>query len=231
MSYLQNPAVGGVAGMFEYENATSMGIDQIDTYHPLWTAGVVAGSLEGWTFTAGADGAFTAVANAGGGQIQVTTSAPHGMVAGQVVAITSASVAGYRPPNPTVFVIQSVTASTFNVIATFTSTATGTWTRGACLTAGTSAAGKYQLFWSASAKTSAGANKTYKFEPFQNAAEVNKAAAWSIIDANGPSGFSASAFVTVAAGDVITLACENQTDATDVTIIGMNLRMLRYETP
>jgi hypothetical protein len=185
MSYFPNPTAGGVGGMFEYENAVSMGIDQVNTYHPLWTAGMVAGTLDGWTFTAGLDGSFTAVASIGGGQIRVTTSAPHGMVAGEIVALTSASVAGYRPPNPTIFVIQAVAATTFDVVATFTATATGTWTRGAYLKAGTAAAGKYELFWNATAKTSAGANKTYKFEPCQNITNIDKAASGAIIDATG----------------------------------------------
>jgi hypothetical protein len=228
VGYFPNPAIGGVGGMYEYANATVMGIDQANTYHPLWTAGVVAGTLDGWAFAAGVSGTFTAVADLGGGRMRITTGAPHGLTNGRVVFLTSASVAGYRPPNATAFIISNVAASTFDVTGVFTSTASGTWTAGACLTAGTSAAGEYELFWSASAKTGAGVNKTYKFEAFQNAAELNKAAAWAIIDANGPSGFSGSAFVTVAAGDHICLACQNQTDATDVTIVGMNLRVLRY---
>ena len=114
MSYFPNPALGGVGGMFEYENAVSMGIDQVNTYHPMWTSGVVAGTLDGWTFLAGLDGTFTSVTNPGGGQVTFNTPAPHGMVAGQVVAITGASVAGYQPPNPTIFVIQSTTSTSFN---------------------------------------------------------------------------------------------------------------------
>ena len=146
MSYFLNPAIGGIGGMFEYQNAVSMGIDQVNTYHPFWTSGVVAGTLDGWTFTVGTGGTFSAVANAGGGQIQITIGA-HTLVAGQPFAITSASVAGYRPPNPTLFIIQSVTATTVNVIATFTTTATGTWTQGAYLKAGAAAAGNYEVTW------------------------------------------------------------------------------------
>ena len=46
--------------------------------------------------------------------------------------------------------------------------------------------------------------------------------------ATGPQSQSASAFITVAAGDVIQLMCANMTDTTDVTIIDMNTRVLRY---
>ena len=33
MSYIPYPSKGGVGGMYEYENATVMGIDQVSTYH------------------------------------------------------------------------------------------------------------------------------------------------------------------------------------------------------
>lgn len=223
-----NPSFQGVGGMYEYQNAISMGIDQVNTYHPMWTSGVVAGALDGWTFLAGTSGTFTSVTNAGGGQLQFTTSAPHGMSAGQVVTITSASVAGYQPPNPTSFVIQSVGSTTFNVVGTFTSTATGTWTRGACITAGAQAAGYYQLFWSVSCQASSGSNKRYRFEPLQNTTNVDKAASENLINSTGPQSQSASAFIVVAAGNVVQLLCANMTDTTDVTIIDMNTRVIRY---
>ena len=227
MSYVPYPSLGGIAGMYEYQNAASMGIDQANTYHPFWRSGVVAGTLDGFTFSAGQSGTFTAVANAGGGQVQVTIGA-HSLVAGQPFAITSASVAGYRPPNPQIFVIQSVGASTFNVLGTFTSTATGTFTRGACLVAGTSAAGKYELLWSVTAVAASGSNKQYKFEPCQNATNVDKGAAGQLMNATGPQRCSGGAFVVVAAGDVFTMLCNNQSDTTDVTIVDMNFRLKRY---
>ena len=215
--------------MYEYQNAVPMGIDQVNTYHPMWTSGVVAGTLDGWTFLAGTSGNFTAVANAGSGQLQVTTSAPHGMSAGQIVALTSASDAGYQPPNPTIFKILSVTASTFNVTGTFTATATGTWTRGACIIAGAAAAGKYQIFWSASCQASSGSNKKYKFEPLLNTTNLNTAASEDLINSTGPQSQSASTVINVGVGDVVGLLCMNETDTTDLTVIHMNCRVIRYQ--
>ena len=232
MSYVPNLSTGGVAQMTEYANALSLVIDQVNTYHPLWTAGVVAGLLDGWTFSAGLDGSYTAVANLGGGQVRVTTAAPHGMAAGRIVALTSSSVAGYQPPNPTVFKVTNVNSpTTFDVVATFTTTATGFWTAGSCLTAGASAAGKYELSWQVTAKTSSGSNKNYLFEPLLNVAGFDQAATSSIISANGPNCFAGSGFVTIAAGDVVTMCCQNQTDATDVTIVDMGCRLKRYASP
>lgn len=229
MSFIPYPSTGGVGGMFEYLNAVSMGIDQINTYHPFWTAGVVAGTLDGWTFLTGADGTFTSVANAGGGQITFNTPVAHGMVAGQIVAITGASVAGYQPPNPTLFVIQSVTATSFNVIATFTATATGFWTRGACLIAGAGAAGKYTIGFGVTAQATTGTNKNYRFQPCQNVTTIDKCVMGQLINSTGPqAGAAPRAFIIVATGDVITLLCQNQTDTTDLTIVDMNLTVQRY---
>jgi hypothetical protein len=230
MSYVPNPTIGGLGEMTETNNAVTMGIDQVNTWHPLWTSGVVAGLLDGWTFLAGVSGSFTSVANAGGGQITVTTSAPHGMLAGQVVTLTSASVAGYQPPNPTIFVIQSVAASTFNVIATFTATATGTFTRGASLKAGTAAAGRYKITWSVTAKNT-GADATFKFAPCQNVSPVNTTTAGSLLITDGPNCMASSEFLTITAGDVITMLCMNQTNVADVTIIYANANLIRYAAP
>ena len=227
MSYVPNPAIGGVGGMFEYLNAVVMGIDQVNTYHPFWTSGVVAGTLDGFTFTAGQSGTFSAVANAGGGQIQITIGA-HTLVAGMPFAITSASVAGYQPPNPTLFIIQSVGATTVNVIATFTATATGTWAQGAFLKAGAGAAGKYEVTWSASSQAASGSNKNYRFQPCQNVTTIDKGAAAELMNSTGPQCCAGSAFIVVAAGDVLTMLCNNQTDTTDITIIDMNYRLKRY---
>lgn len=213
--------------MFEYANAVAMGIDQANTYHPFWTSGVQAGTLDGWTFTAGQSGTFTSVANAGGGQITLTLGA-HTLVAGQPFAITSASVAGYQPPNPTLFIIQSVTATTVNVIATFTATATGTWTQGAYLKAGAGAAGKYEITWSATAQAATGSNKQFHFEPLQNTTNIDKGSAGQLMNATGPQSCSGSAFITVAAGDLLLMLCNNETDTTDITIIHCNFRLKRY---
>jgi hypothetical protein len=228
MSFIPNSAVSGVGGMFEYQNAVSMGIDQINTYHPFWTSGVVAGVLDGWTFQAGLDGTFTSVVNAGGGQITFNTPTPHGMVAGMIVAITGASVAGYQPPNPTIFVVQSVTPTSFNVVATFTTTATGFWTKGAALIAGQQAAGNYTVEWSVTARASTGSNKDYRFEPLQNTTSIDKGAAGQLMNSTGPQACGGSAFVTVVAGDAFLMLCNNTTDVTDITIVDMNYRLKRY---
>ena len=228
MSYFPNPAIGGLAEMTEYENAVLTGFDQTNTYHPVVDAAVSGSTLDGWTYLGSASGTYTTVANAGGGQITFGGATGHGMVAGQVVFITSSSVAGYQPPNPTIFIIQSVTANTFTVIGTFTTTATGNWSRGCSLTAGAGAAGQYLLFWSVTV-TPAGNNKNFKFEPVQNATNVDKCSAGSILTTTGPQCMSNQCCLPIAAGDILTLAGNNQTDSNDFTLVNMNFQLKRYE--
>ena len=230
LAYQPNVTVGGVGEMYEYANATPLVIDQVNTYHPIWTASVTAGVLDGFTFVAGVDSTYSAVTNPGGGQISFTVPAGHGMVAGQIFCVTSASVAGYRPPNPTIFVVQSVSATTIVVNGTFTATATGTWNRGASLVAGASAAGKYNLQWSATITPAAG-NKDWKMEPLQNATNLDKGAQGPFRLGGGGVGapLGGQVLVTVAAGDMFTLLINNTTDSSDVTITDLNYQLVRYQ--
>ena len=181
MSYFPNPAIGGVAEMTEYENAVLTGFDQTNTYHPVVDAAVSGSTLDGWTYLGSASGTYTTVANAGGGQITFGGATGHGMLAGQVVFITSSSVAG-----------------------------------------------QYLLFWSVTV-TPAGTNKNFKFEPVQNATNVDKCSAGSILTSTGPQCMSNQCCLPIAAGDILTLAGNNQTDSNDFTLVNMNFQLKRYE--
>jgi hypothetical protein len=57
---------------------------------------------------------------------------------------------------------------------------------------------------------------------------VDKGAAGQLMNSTGPQACSGSAFITVAAGDVFTMLCNNTTDTTDITIVDMNYRLKRY---
>lgn len=66
-------------------------------------------------------GAITGFADAGGGQITVTTAVAHGLSNGKVVTIISSTYNGD-------YVISNVGANTFEITETFAGTDTGTWT-------------------------------------------------------------------------------------------------------
>ena len=225
-------------GMYEYNNSNVLAIDTVNVYHSIFTASMTAGDLDGWTFSAGQSGAFSAIADLGnvGGvnQVRLTTAAPHTVVAGNMINLTSSSVAGYLTQATTVdksnnfYVVKNVSDSThMDIVSAALGTATGNWRKGAALVAGADAAGKYELYWHCTFKP-ANANKTWLFEERINVAVSDKAAQGdgSAAAANTP--VSASCFVTIAAGDRVTLTCKNVTDTTDVTIVNCNVRLRRY---
>jgi surface protein len=82
------------------------------------------GLLTGWTDFDGTGwdtGSITAFADAGGGQVTVTTSAAHGLPNGHVMRISgTTNYDGY-------YEISNVAATTFRITATFVATETGTW--------------------------------------------------------------------------------------------------------
>jgi surface protein len=80
--------------------------------------------LTGWTDFTGSgwdSGSITAFADAGGGQVTVTTSAAHGYANGHVMRITGTT--NYDGS----YVISNVAATSFRITAAFVATETGTW--------------------------------------------------------------------------------------------------------
>jgi surface protein len=80
--------------------------------------------LTGWTDFTGTgwrNGAITAFADAGGGQVTVTTATAHGYANGHVMRITDTT--NYNGS----YVISNVAATSFRITAAFVATETGTW--------------------------------------------------------------------------------------------------------
>lgn len=104
--------------------------------------------LTGWTDFTGSgwdSGSITAFADAGGGQVTVTTSTAHGYANNHVMRITGTT--NYNGS----YVISNVTSTSFRITKTFVATETGTWN--ATLQSG-------QTFHGGSSKYSVGAATT-----------------------------------------------------------------------
>lgn len=89
-----------------------------------WSTASYDSLLTGWTDFTGTgweSGSITSVADAGGGQVTVTTSTAHGYPNGHVMRITGTS--NYNGS----YVISNVASTTFRITATFVSTQAGTW--------------------------------------------------------------------------------------------------------
>jgi len=211
------------AEMYIYEGGTATTIGIVNIYHLIQNFST--GLVNNWTFDAGSNGAISAFADYGGtvaGTVKATDAA-HGLITGEVVTISGTT--NYNG----VFVVTKVDDDNFYFTDTWVADdATGNWYQGSSLKAGTGSAGLYGLLWNASF-TSAGNNKVYQLELFQNATEIDKSAAEHKIATGTDIQAMASPMrlVQIADGDYITLAVECITDATNLTMVHAGVSLVR----
>lgn len=137
------------------QNAGGVG----EFYH---TNGLAIGDMLGWNFDAGGAGsshAIASIANAGGGDITVTTSDAHDLAVDALITHDGTSDAAY---NGAFNVLTIPTTTTYTVTAAFTATDTGTMQEAATLSPRAGYGGDYQLNWWVTA-TSAANNQTIQF--------------------------------------------------------------------
>lgn len=152
------------AEMHDQDNATPFVINAQDEAHGYTIPSMVAGDLAGWTFKAGKVATITAIADATGGDIRITTDVAHGRVVGDVVTQTDLSDPNYVG----VFAITNVTDTThYDVTAVFTATGTGSMNAPDALICSAIGAGQYDLDWSLSL-TPATSNSIFEFELCHN---------------------------------------------------------------
>jgi len=144
-----SPATVKKAGeMYIYSNTVESVIDTADVWHALYAANITAGVNLGWTFADGVRGTdITAYATYdGGASTLVTTTAAHNLSAGDYISIT-----GTTNYNDLYEVLSAPSSTTFEIDKAWDTNddATGTYARGATLTAGANASGHYPSNWSA----------------------------------------------------------------------------------
>ena len=185
-------------------------------YH---TNGMTAADELGWTFDAGGAGTsfpIASIADAGGGDITVTTTGSHLLAVGDVITQTNLADAAYVG----VFVVQTVpSGTTYTVTATYTATGTGTMDQPAYLECDTGSDGVHEISWSASA-TSATSNETFDYKLYKGASAVLGSSVRRKFGTAGDFGsFGAHAPpVAVVAGDKIVLVMSNTGSAGNITI-------------
>ncbi len=174
------------------------------------------GALNEWDFDAGGAGASVAVAsvaNAGGGQVLVTTGGAHNLVVGAIVSITDTT--SYNA----VYIVDTVPlGTTFTVTAAWLGDEAGTMDEAATLTAGVGAAGTYILLWSASA-TPATLNETFDYYIYNGETQQIRISSRRKFGGVGDFGsMGGSGFLTVAPGDKLSFALANTDSGGDLTI-------------
>jgi hypothetical protein len=167
-------------------------------------------SAENVTLQAGSTGSITVFADAGGGQVTVT-SAAHGLSEDDYITI--AGTTNYNG----VFQATNVTTDTFEITDTWVADdATGTWHRGSYLEI--QHRGRYRLEWSFS-MASAGSNKTFDFTLFNGTTEISEARRQRKFSAAGDVGIGAGNTTGfLERGDRVWYGFRNITDANNITL-------------
>lgn len=116
-------------------------IDVANQWHAIHT--IPVGDCFGIEFILGSTAAITAFANAGGGQITVT-SVGHGLTENDYITVTGTT--NYDG----IYKITNVTTDTFEITDTFVATDTGTWIHGSHAKISPGKGGNYAYIWSGS---------------------------------------------------------------------------------
>lgn len=209
------------AGMYIYGGASTTFIDTVQRYH--LARGFAQGTLNKWTFDAGSYGSIIDTANNGSGKLRITTSTDHTLTTGCIVSITGLATNSQNA----VTRVTVINSTTFDCddISYSSPDEVGTFNRGSSLIAGVGAAGVYHVCFSASV-TSFGNNKKYNWEIIQNVTERDNISITRMIATGTDEGaVGASGLLTIAEGDIITLAVEGLTDTTDLTFINTNVNL------
>lgn len=208
-------------GMYMYGNGTATPIRAASKYHLVENFGT--GAVNKWTFDAGSNGEVADTADNGSGKLRITTGAAHGLVTNEIVSINGLTTAAQNA----VTRVTNIGETTFDCqdINYATADETGYWNQGSSLKAGTGAAGVYLANLSCS-MTSAGNNKKYNWELYQNATELNNISITRMVATGADEdAVAASGMITIAEGDYITFAVEGLTDDTDLTMINANVNL------
>lgn len=187
--------------------------NQLHAYHGV---GIIQGDSNGWTFNSGSNGAqiaITSVADAGSGNILVTTDVSHGLSVNDSVSQTGLADTNYVG----IFTVLSTpTLTTFTVTAPFTATGIGFMDAPAYLQVDDIAAGEYDISWSSNFSV-IGTDITFKFFLHDG---VNP-----IIGSSGKQKFGSNAAIKIvgretkkllSGGDRIFFGFENLTDTSNI---------------
>jgi len=208
------------AKMFVYESAVATVIHDTDVYqalHGIFSDGDT--NSNGWSFSAGNEGIITTYADAGGGQVTVT-SATHGLSTGDYITISNTT--NYNGA----FQVANALTNTFEITDTWVADdAQGNWEMGDQLIAGNNSAGWYHICYNMSS-TSAGNNKNYRFELMKNTTMLDQSASERRIGVAGDWGVLAGCEIEqIAVGDVLSYLVKNTTDSTDMTVRHANVNL------
>lgn len=187
---------------------------------PVFVQGLFSETMaDGFTFSAGSTDAITVFADAGGGQVTVT-SAGHGLSTGDIISISGTT--SYNG----VFTIANALTNTFEITDTFAGNdATGNWYKGDILTVDAEGAGDYDIDFSGFG-TSAGSNDDYAYKVFVNDTEQDETEAARHYKAPDDIGsFSGGSIVTLAVGDKLSFTITCTSNTSNFILVHLTLKL------
>ncbi len=220
------------AEMFDTENSDAFVINAQDDDHMYHTNGMAAGDLAGWTFDVGGAGSPVAIASIADGTdttqatLAVTTTGAHGLASGDIVSLSNISITNASYSD--VFVVKSIVSSTvFEVLGTFTATATGTVDQAATLICIPGSEGQYLLIWSLSATLASNNDILVCAIHIEEAhqGQTNIERKFGIAADIGS--MSGSAIITVGSGEHVSFMLRNTVGSGNVTLKDLNVNLVR----
>jgi sugar lactone lactonase YvrE len=227
----ENVSLEILHGEFHQEdNAVAYILSTANQVHSYHSASLIAGDLEGMLFDSGMNGGaaipIAAIGDAGGGDILVTTSSPHGLDINSIISQTVLADAAYVG----VFKVITVPSpTTYTVTAAFTATGTGTMNEAATLTILNGAAGVYAIDYSFSANPAV-PNDSFDFEIFNDGVKILGTKRTIKF---GPAGdfrvIAGSGIDTFLVGAKVSFILENQNTTANLTIEDLSVRLIRLK--
>lgn len=223
MTYITQAAETAIAEMKMYDATQTVTINTADIIHAV--LGFSTGQVDKWTFdSGGSNTAITAFADAGGGDVTVT-SAGHTLAADDIVVITNTT--NYNGA----YVVQGISGNDFDITHSWDGDdAAGQATQPSTLKAGSSAAGDYKVNFAIAGMSAAGVNKVFEWVVYKNVTAQTQIASERNHSGTDMGSMSGVGFIpTIAEDDIIWLSCANTTgaDTTNYTLEHVNVNLER----
>lgn len=190
---------------FISENSTPTVIETANS--PIALREIETGLVNNWTFDAGATAAITAFADAGGGKVTATSA--NSLSNGDVITVRGTT--NYNG----IQTVSNVSGAAFEITDTWVADdGASDWDKGASLTAGAGAAGKYSSMWQMSSFCAGAQIVTFAMNI--NATQQLKTFAQRKFPVTDLGSCSSTAILDISDGDVIWLSASS-TGTSDLT--------------
>lgn len=200
------------------DNANAVTINADEEWQAL-VGDIITGLTHEFTYADGSEGVIASITDAGGGDVTINDVA-NNLSAGHMIAINGTT--NYNG----IYEVQTAAADSFTITATWGANETGSWQRGASLTAGTGTSGIYRGAWTATG-TSAVTGHVFDFAPCINTTIATKAKSRRKFSNTDFGSFGGGGLMSISAGDIIHFLVQNVGASGNLTIRTLDLSTVK----